>query len=189
MESSIEQDLKPLNSIWWLTVLLGLISLGVGIYFVASPHESLSTFTVIAGIVLIIDGALAVLASIFGKGEGRGLLAIVGVLGLIAGLILIKHPFNALVVFVLLIGIWLLAAGIVRFIVAFADREGRGANLVLAVIDTLAGIAILAWPHLSLSTLAVLIGIILIIRGIADIYAGFVIRGAIKDFTASIVEA
>lgn len=182
MESSIDQELKPLNSIWWLMVLLGVITLGVGIFFVASPHETLSTFTVIAGIVLLIDGALAVLASIFGKGDGRGLLAIVGVLGLIAGLLLIKHPFNALIVFVLLFGIWILAAGIVRFILAFSDKEARGANLILATIDTIAGIAILAWPDLSLSTLAVIIGIVLIIRGIADIYAGFVIRGAIKDF-------
>jgi uncharacterized membrane protein HdeD (DUF308 family) len=189
VESSIDEQLKPISSIWWLMVLLGLISLGVGIYFVASPHESLSTFTVIAGIVLVIDGALAVLASIFGKGEGRGLLATVGVLGLIAGLILIKHPFSALVVFVMIIGIWLFAAGIVRFIVAFGDEEARGANLVLATIDTLAGLAILIWPDLSLSTLAVIIGIVLIIRGLADIYAGFAIRGAIKEVKASIVEA
>jgi uncharacterized membrane protein HdeD (DUF308 family) len=169
--------------------LLGLISLAVGIYFVASPHESLSTFTNIAGIVLVIDGALAVIASIFGKGEGRGLLAIVGVLGLIAGVILIKHPFNALIVFVLLIGIWLLAAGIVRFIVAIGDKEARGPNLILATIDTLAGLAILIWPDLTLSTLAVIIGIVLIIRGIAEIYAGFVIRGALKDIEATTVEA
>jgi uncharacterized membrane protein HdeD (DUF308 family) len=189
VESSIENDLKPLNSIWWLMVLLGLISLGVGIFFVASPHETLSTFTIIAGIVLVIDGALAILASIFGKGDGRGLLAIVGVLGLIAGLILIKHPFSALVVFVMIIGIWLLAAGIVRFVLAFADHDGRGANLILATIDTVAGLAILVWPDLSLSTLAVIIGIVLIIRGLADIYAGFVIRGAVKDLQAGALAA
>jgi uncharacterized membrane protein HdeD (DUF308 family) len=184
VESSIENDLKPLSSIWWLTVLFGLISLGVGIFFVVSPHETLSTFTIIAGIVLLIDGALAILASILGKGEGRGLLAIVGILGLIAGLVLIKHPFSTLVVFVLLIGIWLVAAGIVRFIVAFSDDEGRGANLIIATIDLVAGLAILVWPDLSLSTLAVIIGIVLIIRGLAAVYAGFVIRGAIKDFQA-----
>lgn len=184
MESSIENDLKPLNTLWWLSALLGVISLGVGVFFVVSPHETLSTFTVIAGIVLLIDGAFAVIASIFGKGDGRGLLATIGVLSIIAGLILIKHPFSALVVFVMILGIWLVAAGVVRLIVGFADPEARGANLVLAAIDLVAGIAILVWPDLSLSTLAVIIGIVLIIRGIAGIYVGFAIRGAIKDFKA-----
>lgn len=173
-----------MKSIWWLTALLGVISLGVGIFFVASPHETLSTFTVIAGIVLLIDGALAVLASIFGRGEGRGLVATIGVLSLIAGLILIKHPFNALVVFVLILGIWLVAAGVVRVIVAFSDREARGGNLVLAAIDLIAGIAILAWPDLTLSTLAVIIGIFLIIRGLAAIYLGFELRAAFKELEA-----
>lgn len=181
MESSIDSQLRPLSSLWWLMVLLGIISLGVGIFFVASPHETISTFTVIAGIVLLIDGALAVLGSIFGKGEGRGLLATMGVLSIIAGLILIKHPFSALVVFVMILGIWLVAAGIVRLIVAFGDEAGRGANLILAAIDLVAGVAILVWPDLSLSTLAVIIGIVLIIRGIGDIYAGIVLRGAIKE--------
>lgn len=185
MEASIGEAIKPLRSIWWLLVLFGLISLGVGIFFVASPHETLSTFTVIAGIVLVIDGALAVLGSIFGNGEGRGLLATIGVLSLIAGLILIKHPFNALIVFVLIVGIWLIVAGVVRLIVGIGDREGRGGNLMLAAIDLIAGIAILSWPDLSLSTLAVIIGIVLIIRGLADIYVGFALRGAFKELESS----
>ena len=39
---------------------------------------------------------LAVIASIFGRGEGRGLLAMIGVVSAIAGLVLIKKPFEAL---------------------------------------------------------------------------------------------
>lgn len=185
MEQVVEVDLKPLRSIWWLMALFGLISLAVGIFFVASPHETLSTFTIIAGIVLLLDGALAILAAIFGKGEGRGLLATLGVLAVIAGVILIKHPFSALVVFVMIVGIWLVAAGIVRLIVAFGDSEGRGVNFALAAIDLLAGLAILVWPDLSLSTLAVIIGIVLIIRGIADIWAGFTLRKAFNELESS----
>ena len=68
----------------------------MGVFFVVSPHETLSTFTVIAGIFLLFDGVLALLGSIFGKGEGRGLLALIGVLSAIAGLVLIKKPFDTL---------------------------------------------------------------------------------------------
>lgn len=189
MSTDLDNALKPISTLWWLLVLLGLISIGVGVFFVASPHESLATFTVIAGIVLLIDGAMAITASIFGQGEGRGLLALLGILGLIAGVVLIKHPFSALVVFVLVLGIWLIAAGLVRLIAAFADREARGANIALALIDTVAGIVILAWPDVSLATLAAIIGIVLIIRGIANIYAGFELHAAFKDLKSAVTGA
>jgi uncharacterized membrane protein HdeD (DUF308 family) len=185
MSTELDNELKPLSTMWWLLVLLGLISAGVGIFFVASPHESLATFTVIAGLLLLFDGAMAILASIFGKGEGRGLLATVGVLGLIAGVVLIKHPFNALVIFVMVLGIWFIASGIVRLIAAFADPEARGANLALALVDAIAGIVILAWPDLTLSTLAVIVGILLILRGVASVYVGIALHGAIKDLKST----
>ena len=69
---------------------------------------------------------LAIFGSIFGQGEGRGLLALIGVLSAIAGLVLIKKPFDTLVVFTLIIGVWFVVAGIVRFVIAL--RVARGAR-------------------------------------------------------------
>ena len=146
---------------------------GVGVFFVVSPHETLSTFTVIAGIFLLVDGVLALFGSIFGEGEGRGLLALIGVLSAIAGLVLIKKPFDTLVVFTLIFGVWFVVAGIVRFVVALASPEGRGWNLFTAILDVIAGIVILSWPDLGLATLAVIIGIVLIVRGALFIVAGW----------------
>lgn len=182
MESSIDGDLKSLKHIWWLALLIGLASLVVGIFFVVSPHESLAVYAVVIGILLLFDGLLAVIESIFGRGEGRGVLATVGVLSLIAGVILIKHPFSTVTVFVMIFGIWLLAAGLVRLVVALSNREDRATGLAIAAIDIIAGLVILTWPDISLSVLAVIAGIILIIRGIAAIYAGILLRGAAKEF-------
>ena len=176
MTLSTTDDLRPLTSLWWLLMLVGLAALGVGIFFVASPHETLSTFAVIAGIFLLADGALAIARSIFGGGEGRGLLAVIGVLSAIAGLILIKHPFDTLVVFTLIIGVWFVVAGIVRFVTAFSSPESRGSNIVISLVDVVAGAVILAWPDLGLSSVAVIIGIVLILRGILFIAAGWQLR-------------
>ena len=114
-------------------MLFGVATLGVGVFFVVSPHETLSTFTVIAGIFLLVDGVLAIFASIFAKGDGRGLLALIGVLSALAGLVLIKKPFDTLVVFTLIVGAWFVVAGIVRFVAALASPEGRGGNIVTAI--------------------------------------------------------
>jgi uncharacterized membrane protein HdeD (DUF308 family) len=177
--------LRPVTSFWWLFVLFGVATLGVGVFFVVSPHETLSTFTVIAGIFLLVDGVLAILASIFSKGEGRGLLALIGVLSVLAGLVLIKKPFDTLVVFTLIVGVWFVVAGIVRFVVGLASPEGRGGNIVTAVLDLIAGIVILSWPDLGLATLAVIIGIVLILRGLFFIVAGWQLHKLDEDLPGS----
>src|SRR3954470_24614644 len=169
-------ELRPVSDIWWVPFLFGLVVLGVGIFFVVSPHETLSTFTVIAGIFLLIDGVLAVLGSVFGSGDGRGLLALIGVLSAIAGLILIKKPFDTLVVFTLIVGIWFVVAGVARLVAALATPEARAGNIFVALLDLAAGAVILAWPDLGLSTLAVIIGIALILRGFLFVFAGWQLR-------------
>ena len=176
MATNAADNLRPITSLWWLPALFGVVTFGVGVFFVVSPHETLSTFTVIAGIFLLVDGVLAILASIFSRGDGRGLLAIIGVLSAIAGLVLIKKPFDTLVVFTLIVGVWFVVAGIVRFVVGLASPEGRGGNVVTAILDLIAGIVILSWPDLGLSTLAVIIGIVLILRGLFFIASGWQLR-------------
>jgi uncharacterized membrane protein HdeD (DUF308 family) len=181
MSTDAADNLRPITTLWWVFVLFGVVTLGVGVFFVVSPHETLSTFTVIAGIFLLVDGVLAILASIFSGGEGRGLLALIGVLSVLAGLVLIKKPFDTLVVFTLIVGVWFVAAGIVRFVVGLASPEGRGGNMVTAVLDLIAGIVILSWPDLGLATLAVIIGIVLILRGVFFIVAGWQLHKLDED--------
>ena len=62
MSTNAADSLRPITTFWWLFVLFGVVTLGVGVFFVVSPHETLSTFTVIAGIFLLVDGVLAILA-------------------------------------------------------------------------------------------------------------------------------
>ena len=185
MSTNAADNLHPITELWWLFVLFGVLTLGVGVFFVVSPHETLSTFTVIAGIFLLVDGVLAIFASIFSKGDGRGLLAIIGVLSALAGLVLIKKPFDTLVVFTLIVGAWFVVAGIVRFVAALASPEGRGGNIVTAILDVIAGIVILSWPDLGLSTLAVIIGIVLILRGVFFIVSGWQLRKLNDDLPGS----
>ncbi len=181
MSTNAADELRPITSLWWLPVLFGVVTCGVGVFFVVSPHETLSTFTVIAGIFLLVDGVLAIFGSVFGRGDGRALLALIGVLSAIAGLVLIKKPFDTLVVFALIVGVWFVVAGVVRFVVALASPEGRGGNIVTAILDVIAGIVILSWPDLGLSTLAVIIGIVLIVRGVLFLVAGWQLRKADGD--------
>jgi len=165
----------------WFLIVVGLLTLAVGVFFVASPHETLKVFTVIGGILLLVDGLLAIIAALVGVSESRGLLAMVGVLSVIAGVVLIKKPFQTLLVLVVILGIWLVVVGIARFVSAFSRREDRGVNIFVAIVDVIAGIVILSWPKPSLATLAVIFGIVLIIRGALFVYAGWLAHKLGRD--------
>ncbi len=185
MNASITQDSSQQRSIWWMALLFGVATLAVGVFFVFDSGNSLETFTVILGIVLLIDAAIAIIASIVGSGEGRGALALIAVLTAIAGLILVEHPFGTLAVFILIVGIWLVIAGIARLISAFSSKAGRASNLAVSAVDLIAGIVILVWPGLGLTTFAVILGIVLILRGIMLIALGYELRSLGKASAAA----
>ena len=140
------------------------------------PQETLSTITAVAGIFVLVDGVMAVITSIFGSGDGRGLLTLSGVFCAIAGLILIKKPFETLVVFSLIVGVWFVVAGFERLVSPFDSREARGGNIFVALLDLVAGAVILAWPDLGLATLAAIVGVALIVRHAPFIVAGWQLR-------------
>jgi uncharacterized membrane protein HdeD (DUF308 family) len=159
--------------VWYLLLILGVLTFALGVFFIVDPHETLKVFTVILGIFLLVDGAFALVGAVFGSGEARGVLAVVGVISVLAGLLLIEQPFTALHIFVLVIGIWFIVAGVARFVSAFSFPAGRGWQIFIALVDVAAGILILAWPSIGLSTIGIIIGIVLVLRGILFTIAGW----------------
>ena len=115
---------------WWLLLLIGIVSVVAGGILVAKPSHSLATLSVIFGIFLLIDGIVDV-ASSFGRGEeNRALTAIFGLLAIVIGILLIRHPTTAVSAIGLIIGIWLVAAGALRLLRAFTF----GGHVVLRVL-------------------------------------------------------
>lgn len=164
--------------LWWVLVLVGVMSVVAGIILVFKPSNSLATLAVIFGIFLLIDGIGELVASLSGTTDNRGLAAILGVLGVIIGIVLIRHPFHGVNAIGLLIGIWLVAAGIVRLIRSLVVGTRPVLGVIVALLEVFVGIAIVSDPHIGYATLAVLIGIWLIVSGIGTIGLGAVVRRA-----------
>jgi Short repeat of unknown function (DUF308) len=108
---------------------LGLLSIVAGIIVLIEPGSSLKVIAVITGIFVLIDGIVALVAALSRGTENRGLAALIGVLNLVVGVLLIRHPIGGVVAVALLVGIWLIVAGAVRFVLAFdAERHRRQAR-------------------------------------------------------------
>ncbi len=174
-------DLRAVTSVWWLFVFLGALSIAVGIVIIFKPGNSLATLAVIAGIFVLIDGLLELIGSLMRSTTNRGLAAVVGVLCVVVGILLIRHPTRAVALIGLLIGIWLVTIGVVRFIVAFEEAGSRTAHFIVAAIEVIAGVVIVANPHIGYTGLALLIGIALIANGIGTSGIGFALRTVHKD--------
>ncbi|HEY2436475.1 MAG TPA: DUF308 domain-containing protein, partial [Solirubrobacteraceae bacterium] len=89
---------------------------------------------------------------------------------------LIRHPLHGVTAVGLLIGIWLVAAGVVRLVRAAVLSTRPVWGVLIALLEIFVGIAIVANPHIGYATLAVLIGIWLIVSGVGTIALGVAIR-------------
>jgi uncharacterized membrane protein HdeD (DUF308 family) len=120
---------------------------------------------VIAGIFLLVDGILELVSSFARATPNRGMMALFGVLTAIVGVLLIRHPIGGVTAIALLIGIWLIAVGVIRLATAFDESENRGWHAFAGAIEIVAGIAIVADPNIGFATLAILVGIGFIVNG------------------------
>jgi uncharacterized membrane protein HdeD (DUF308 family) len=151
---------------WWALLLIGVLGIVAGAIILSKPSESLATLAVIAGIFLLLDGILELVDSFLRGGTAnRGLIALIGVLSAIVGVLLIRHPVGGITAVALLIGIWMIAVGVIRFATAFEDGENRGWHAFAGIVELIVGIVIVANPDIGYTTLAILVGIGFIFNG------------------------
>jgi uncharacterized membrane protein HdeD (DUF308 family) len=174
------EEIRESTSAWWLLLLLGAISIAVGVVVLAKPSDSLTTLAVIAGVFVLVESVFDLVLSMRNRTENRGLAAVLGVLGVVVGVLLIRHPMSGVLAVALLIGIWLIAVGVVRFVRAF-DLEHRAWNIVLALIEVVAGIVIVSTPPIGFATLALLVGIAFILNGVAIFALGWMMHTLRRD--------
>lgn len=109
------------------------------------------------------------------------MVALLGAVTAIAGVLLIRHPFGGVVAIALLIGIWLITVGLVRFVAAFEFEENRGWNIGVGLIELIAGVAIIVDPSIGFTTLAVLVGIAFILNGLGMTALGWSMHAIRRD--------
>jgi uncharacterized membrane protein HdeD (DUF308 family) len=168
---------------WQATLVLGVLTLILGVIVSFHPTGSLNVLAVLLGILMILSGIFH-LVRVFDPEElHRVWLGIGGLLFIVIGVVLIRHLHLTRALIGLLIGITWIVQGVTALIggIAGGAREGRGWWIAFGVISLVAGIVVAAAPASSLSFLAVLLGIWFIVMGLFEIVAGFIIRHALHS--------
>jgi uncharacterized membrane protein HdeD (DUF308 family) len=159
----------------WLSVVVGALGVLAGVVVLAVPEISLVTLAVIGGIFLITDGIVEVTSAVLDRRTGRGWTVVFGVITVIIGALLIRHPIGGVLAIAMLLGIWLMTTGVIRLLRTLADH-GSVWSALLAVLEVVAGVVIVSRPGIGVTTLALLVGIAWIVRGFTMVAIGWMGR-------------
>jgi uncharacterized membrane protein HdeD (DUF308 family) len=163
-------------------IAAGVATLIVALVTIFWPDKTLLVLAILAGFNLVVLGVVGLVEGLSGGEQGgRVLSAVLGLLAIVAGIVVIRRPSESLLALILVLGIWFVVSAVVQFVRGLFESEGRGIRLVVALVEFVFGVLILALPKLSLSTLAVLAGIAFAVRGAGLIAAGLEERKIVKE--------
>ncbi len=161
---------------WWLLLMGGILNIIVGILLLANPLKTTVAFAWVLGLYWFVEG-IFVLVAMFIDHTAWGWKLFMGILGILAGIVVMRHPVASAVVIpsilVLLLGIQGLIVGIVSVVLAFKGG-GWGAG-ILGALSIVFGIILIA-NYANLATVLTFIWIVAIfalVGGIVQIVGAF----------------
>jgi uncharacterized membrane protein HdeD (DUF308 family) len=139
----------------------------------STPHDlALMVIGILFGVYLALWGAVALMIAVGNDGVPTGariLGVLVGVLGLLAGLVLMVRPGQSVLTIVWVLGFWWCVLGVMQLIRGIVVPGGRLWNLLWGVVGIAAGAILLAWPGIGLGTLVIVVSVSLILQGFLEI--------------------
>lgn len=179
LSPTITEDLQELKAAWLWFVLLGLGLMLLGLVAIGYAPFVTKALMWIFGVLLVFGGVLAVGSAFFTGGWGGFFTTLLlGVLQLVAGVICIRHPGDAAVVYTLMLTAFLLVGGLFRIAAALTSRFRAWAwVLVHGIVSVILGVSILAqMPEAGLLILGLFVGIELIFSGATYVLLGLQVR-------------
>jgi len=156
---------------------LGLVLALVGLFLLVFPGPATGIFAELIGIIIIVMAALILVEGLFIEKEGvsRWGIFFVGIVSILLGIVVIAAPSLLILATGLLLGLFILMFGLIEIVVACSIIEGLMVRLVLAIMGVFAlliGTVIVLHPSAGIDTLALLVGIYLVVLGMMRIAHG-----------------
>ncbi len=166
----------------WMFVVLGILWIFFGLVLIGSPMYGTLAAVWLFGILLIVGGVLhTVHAFMVRDWRGFFLHLVEGLLCIVVGAVLLADPVGGAIGLTLLIGIFLIAGGVLRFILGFMVRHAGAAwvwLLVSGVLEFLLGLIILSgWPGTAVWVIGLFLGIRMLFSGTSMVVLGLSPRG------------
>ncbi|MER5777417.1 DUF308 domain-containing protein [Streptomyces sp. NPDC002039] len=105
-------------------VLIAMLAFLAGVLVLRHPMQTIGALSLIVGVFWLLTGVLTAYVSIADRAlVHRGLLFGLGVLGTVAGIVVLCFPVDSAVALTRLLGLWLVLLGVFEVVMAFALRS------------------------------------------------------------------
>jgi uncharacterized membrane protein HdeD (DUF308 family) len=169
---------KEQSSIWWVFLLQGVAGILLGLMLITDPGATLVVVVTFLGFYWLFTGIMALVRVFVDRSVPWIWSLLVGIIGICAGLVVLRHPlFAALTVpavIVIVLGVEALVMGVLDVIGGFSG--GGIGSFFLGVINLVIGLLLLASPVSAALAVPLVFGVLLLIQGIALIILAFRIR-------------
>jgi len=174
------QPTNPVQQFWWIALLQGICAIIIGALLVAEPAETFLALLPLIGIYWLVIGILSLVRIFIDRSVPWILSLLTGVIGVLAGMAVLRHPLLAAImiptVLVIVLGVQGLVMGILEIIEGF--RGGGTWSFVLGIINILVGLLLLARPIAAALAVPFVFGILLLVQGLFLIIWAFRVRSA-----------
>ncbi len=176
------RTLEYLHESWGWIALRGLVAVLFGLLAMAWPGITLVALVLLWGAYALVDGVLALIAAFRIRDRGRPTwpFAVIGVLGIAAGVVTFVMPDITARVLLAVIALWALLMGAFQVVAAIRLRKDIDHEWLLAfsgVLSLAFGVLALARPGAGALALILTIAIYSMAFGITLILLGFRLRG------------
>jgi uncharacterized membrane protein HdeD (DUF308 family) len=170
---------NPLSWPWWVPLIEGIAGIILGLMLFVWPGKTLTLLVIFLGAYWFVKG-ISTLVLMFFDHTMWGWKLVTGVLGILAGGLVMVRPIMGTVVtaaaVVLLLGFDGIIIGATDIFRAF--KGGGWAEGALGVVSILLGLIILGNARLSMLVLPWVLGAVLFVGGIMGIFVAFQLRKA-----------
>ncbi|GHF80472.1 uncharacterized membrane protein HdeD (DUF308 family) [Amycolatopsis bartoniae] len=179
LPTDLGEQVRRVTGRWWLVTLLGLATAVLGVLLLANLATAVGVLATLVAIALIVEGVNQLVTA--DRQHRRWPAYALGVVWVVVGVIALAWPGITLLALAATVGVGLVVGGVIEAAGAIAARRALpmwGLWLTLGVLTLVIGIIALAWPGLTILTLAIWLGITLVVRGVSAIAFGLLLRRA-----------
>lgn len=157
---------------WWAVLLRGIVAIAFGVLAFTWPGVTVATLVLLFGFYALVDGVFSLFTAIGGRRyrEDRWWLALEGIVGIWAGIVILRAPALTALVLVFFISLWAMATGFLRIAAAVRLRKEISGEIWLVlsgILSVLFALMLMMRPAVGA------IGLIWVIAGYALILGAF----------------
>lgn len=176
---------EHLRGLWFLFLVLGLVSIFVGLLAISVPWVAVQAFVTVLGVLLLIAGGTEVIHAVMVRNlKGFALHLLAAALYLLVGLFMLEDPGRAAAVLTLLLAAGFLVVGALRVLSSVVVQFAGWPWVALhGVVDLLLGFIILSgWPGSTEWVIGLLVGIDLVFNG----WSWVILAISVRSYSAAV---